>query len=872
MARTAHIRRETGETRIDLSLDLDGSGRADIATGVGFFDHMLTLLAKHSLIDLTVQADGDLHVDAHHTVEDVGICFGQALAQALGDKAGIRRYGCMTLPMDETLVTVAVDLSGRPFCVWSAEVPLEMLGTFNAPLAEEFWRAVSSAGAFNLHVLLPLRPQHASHHRRYLQGHGAGLAPGGGTRPAHVRNPFDQRCSLAGAAMSQQFRQHFRSLREALGERDDARRLHAMMFHFFLRREGRNDDSGIPLPRFSANMLRQVTDVFDRFAWSLDEADASGALTPRALADTFEESVNRRLTGTYYTGRDVSDYISTATIIPALFDAVATRCPDFVRKKSIDDLITRNIDLVALAAERIAQCRESHSLRTVWDALLELTILDPTCGCGEFLVAALRVLEPLYQVCLARMRTFPGRGFSTILRQVEHCPTERYFIRSTILTRNLYGLDLMPEAVEITRMRLLLMLAAVAGPTRQTPALPLDDHLRAGDVLTVRQAFRKVERGFSAAVGNPPYVESKTNLGLQTASCGNLYAFVVERSLSLLAADGRLGMIVPHSAFCTDRMAPLASLLTQRGRLWVSSYDIRPCKLFAGVDQRLAIFLSASSPQRRTFSTRYHRWHEPERPFLFQRLRYLDVGSMRYENSIPKAGEPIEQHIWEKLHAHPPLLDDLRGQPTVYYHNAPRYWVRALTFAPYFWNERDGEKLSAQIKTLSVRDTVDASVVVALLNSSLFCWWWLLLSDCRHLNRREIDRFPVGLAAMSLDCKRRLGILCRRLMADYRRHTVRKVCCYRTTGQVIYDEYYPGRSKGILDDIDRVLAGHYGLTDGERDFVINYDRKYRLLDSALAAALIRIHILFRRIAEAGGVERRDVTRHHAFILGRDRPL
>jgi imidazoleglycerol-phosphate dehydratase len=153
MTRTARIQRETGETRINLAIDLDGTGRAQLATGVGFFDHMLTLLARHSLIDLTVEAKGDLHVDPHHTVEDVGICFGKTLLQALGDKAGIRRYGSATLPMDEVLVTAAVDLSGRPFCVWQAEVPLEMLGSFNAPLAEEFWRAVSSSGAFNLHVL-----------------------------------------------------------------------------------------------------------------------------------------------------------------------------------------------------------------------------------------------------------------------------------------------------------------------------------------------------------------------------------------------------------------------------------------------------------------------------------------------------------------------------------------------------------------------------------------------------------------------------------------------------------------------------------------------------------------------------------------------
>jgi len=154
MARTATIRRETAETKIDLALDLDGTGRHDAATGVGFFDHMLTHLAKHGLFDLNVKCEGDLHVDAHHTVEDVGICFGKCLAQGLGDKTGIRRYGSATVPMDETLVTAAVDLSGRPFLVWTADVPNEMLGTFRSSLAEEFWRAASSAGAFNLHVVL----------------------------------------------------------------------------------------------------------------------------------------------------------------------------------------------------------------------------------------------------------------------------------------------------------------------------------------------------------------------------------------------------------------------------------------------------------------------------------------------------------------------------------------------------------------------------------------------------------------------------------------------------------------------------------------------------------------------------------------------
>jgi imidazoleglycerol-phosphate dehydratase len=154
MPRIARIVRNTTETQIEMTVDLDGIGRTEVSTGVGFFDHLLTHLGKHSLIDLTVAAKGDLHIDAHHTVEDAGICFGKALAQALGDKAGIRRYGSATLPMDDTLVTAAIDLSGRPFLVWRCDFPPEMLGSFNSALAEEFWRAASSAGAFNLHLVL----------------------------------------------------------------------------------------------------------------------------------------------------------------------------------------------------------------------------------------------------------------------------------------------------------------------------------------------------------------------------------------------------------------------------------------------------------------------------------------------------------------------------------------------------------------------------------------------------------------------------------------------------------------------------------------------------------------------------------------------
>ncbi len=152
--RTAKLHRRTGETDIHLSLDLDGSGQGERKTGIGFFDHMLDLFAKHSLIDLDIKAVGDLHVDDHHTTEDVGITMGQAVDEALGDRAGIHRYGHFCLPMDEVLVTVAVDLGGRYAFEFRAEFGSPKIGTFDTELVEHFWQSFAANARCNLHVLM----------------------------------------------------------------------------------------------------------------------------------------------------------------------------------------------------------------------------------------------------------------------------------------------------------------------------------------------------------------------------------------------------------------------------------------------------------------------------------------------------------------------------------------------------------------------------------------------------------------------------------------------------------------------------------------------------------------------------------------------
>ncbi len=162
MARTAEITRYTSETRITVRLTLDGSGRSTIGTGVGFLDHMLTALARHALFDLEIEATGDLHIDFHHTAEDVGIVLGQALAKALADKRGIRRYGHAVVPMDEALVDAALDLSGRPFLAWSVSFERDKVGEMDTELFEEFFRAFAMNGLLALHVTQ--RAGHNAHH------------------------------------------------------------------------------------------------------------------------------------------------------------------------------------------------------------------------------------------------------------------------------------------------------------------------------------------------------------------------------------------------------------------------------------------------------------------------------------------------------------------------------------------------------------------------------------------------------------------------------------------------------------------------------------------------------------------------------------
>ncbi len=220
-----------------------------------------------------------------------------------------------------------------------------------------------------------------------------------------------------------------------------------------------------------------------------------------------------------------------------------------------------------------------------------------------------------------------------------------------------------------------------------------------------------VNGGFNCIIGNPPYVEySKIRkdyqiLDFQSINCGNLYAYVMEHNENILCKKGRTGMIIPHSALCTDRMNSVIELLTSSHNSWISSYDIRPAKLFVGVDQRLAIYILENNTDSKTHSTRYIKWNEEARGSLFSLLNFADISSLKFPNSLPKVESSLEISLWNKLVHFHPIVSLLKKSDlhSLYFHNAPRYWIRAMDSIPYFWNERGGEQASTQIKTLKNR-------------------------------------------------------------------------------------------------------------------------------------------------------------------------
>ena len=635
---------------------------------------------------------------------------------------------------------------------------------------------------------------------------------------------------------------------------------------------------------------------------------------------------------------------------------------------TINDLITYNLNITRFAENAIATCKKPLVLQAFYNAIEQVTVLDPTCGSGAFLFAALNILRPLYQACIERMDALAKdrdrqlaqhRGaqdkdlpFQHILNRIHDHRSQDYFILKSIIINNLYGVDVMEEAVEICRLRLFLKLVAqIEKPNDLEPLPDIDFNVLAGNTLigftsmeeisqvteklfnvgntekTLAQikfeiedierdehAFRDLQirqnivleatslstqkqrireklknlrdkldpylateysittekypdtydseylkwhkshqpfhwwiefheimgkGGFDVIIGNPPYVEySKVRdeykvKGYKTESSGNLYNYVFEQCSKILKSPfGQLGMIIPLSGFFTERMLSYQDYIFERyTRIHVSHFsgDAHPSILFQGVKYRLSIILASriETPSE-IYTSKYNRWYADEREDLFRLLSYTKNSFLKGYLRFAKVGNIISKNVLTKMLVKKPSLGAYlrkNGKGHINYHRTPVFWIRAMNFEPYF-HSATRERSLDHLKDLYFVSQKEADAIGAIINSTCFYYWFSIQGNCRDIASPDITSFPIGYVDDVI--LEKLKDAFNLLMEDLQKHSKRRVYNYEKSGRVEYQEFYSKYSKPAIDEIDRILAQHYGFTREELDFIINYDIKYRM--------------------------------------------
>jgi hypothetical protein len=349
--------------------------------------------------------------------------------------------------------------------------------------------------------------------------------------------------------------------------------------------------------------------------------------------------------------------------------------------------------------------------------------------------------------------------------------------------------------------------------------------------------------GFDVIIGNPPYVEfSRSGVpyrvqNLQTVECDNLWAFVLERSTGLQKAGGRMSLITPLSLVSTARFAPAHRLLISSSKyatFLTLSGDAHPSVLFSGVKMSYTIFTSARAEKQngppQVHTSKLYRWLADERQHLFSLVQYHPAIDQSTIGLPFKIGSDTAAAVVSKILTRGPTVAHLErktGVP-ILYHRVVRHFVKALLKAPYFRNDRDGEKKSEDYKLVYFENAETAHLIRSFLVSSTFYLFFLALSDAYHCGRDLVLAFPAGVGQTSHSLRKEIIDTGVRYEEDLFAHSVRRKIKYKATGWIEYDEFYPRESKPVADEIDRALAPHYGFTPEELDFILNYDIKYRL--------------------------------------------
>lgn len=615
----------------------------------------------------------------------------------------------------------------------------------------------------------------------------------------------------------------------------------------------------------------------------------------------------------------------------------------------VNDFITYNLNIRQFVYDYLQDTDDHLFVKHFYAALQHVSILDPTCGSGAFLFAALNILEPLYEVCITRMQEWNAANpklFENELHElnVKYRSNIRYFIYKSIILRNLYGVDIMVEATEIAKLRLFLKMVAVVDVNPRDPNLGLDPlpdidfNIRCGNTLVgyatekelelgvkymdmfARQefegkvydeidivssaydTFHKVQLeqdadletfknakaqlkgrlaklnellnknlhaatnagmdydkwkkshqpfhwlaefyeiiygngGFDVIIGNPPYVgytrknkETKIAIidiyqvvGYSTLPTSNLYAFTIERSTNLMHEKSKTGMIIPISAFANDSMKELQSLFKSSfADLYISNFHQRPAQLFVGVLQRLSIFIAQKDIPNNIFTTGIYRWYEDNRKLLFQNLSYVKT-DQSHQNHMIKLGTTLEINIYSKYVTNRTVSTYIGGnniQNAMFYRTAGGgYWVTFLN--------KEFDCVSVSNKHTSFLSDYIAKFFTAALNSNLFWWYYSINYDLFNFKDYMIFGFQI---TYDNEIVEKIVKASDDMENNLRKNALYYVINSKTNGATDTVTYKKQLSKEIMDEIDQILALHYGFTEEELDFIINYDIKYRMGD------------------------------------------
>lgn len=530
------------------------------------------------------------------------------------------------------------------------------------------------------------------------------------------------------------------------------------------------------------------------------------------------------------------------------------------------------------------------------------------------------------------------------VKSPEH-PNLQYFIYKNIILKNIYGVDIMHEAVEIAKLRLFLKLVATVDVDYKKPNLglePLPDidfNIRAGNTLVgfamleevekvfkltfykeeieaikeqaemIKMAYENfknsqvvidspamssakrdleerseslneklniylaqlygvaVERkpkdfekwkvthqpfhwfaefyeiihdkgGFDVIIGNPPYIVYSEKsfkykmVSYETEECKDLYAFVIERSTSIINQNGAIGMIVPVSIVSTDGFNSLRVLLQKAmSNIWYSSYAMRPGKLFEGVEKHLTIFISNRNNKGCIYTTKYYRWYTEERETLFSKQNYTIIDkSIIHNTSIPKIGTESEASILRKLKSNNSIcLCTINFSKYVVFHTRKlRYFLQFLDTPPKIYEEDGQLRVTSELKKIYFKVEEDKLTALSAYLSTLFFWYYVTYSDCRNLNKREVSTFPFSMSELDRNLKMTLVKEGKKLMDNLQENSYFLEAYYKQYSNLKMQVFQPRLSKVLVDKIDMELARHYGFTDEELDFIINYDIKYRM--------------------------------------------